>query len=127
MDEEKVKGIQDWFAPKSVSEVRSFYKRFVKYFSTIGAPLNEVVKKSVGFKLGRNKNWLLFFLKRNYVLHLFWLYLTLRKHFEIQCDASRMGIGALLMQDQRRIAYFSEKLSGATLNYPTYEKELMRW
>jgi hypothetical protein len=35
-----------------------------------------------------------------------------------------MGIGAVLMQDQRPISYFSEKLSGATLNYPTYDKEL---
>ena len=35
-----------------------------------------------------------------------------------------MGIGVVLMQDRRPIAYFSEKLSGATLNYPTYDKEL---
>ena len=35
-----------------------------------------------------------------------------------------MGIGAVLMQDRTPIAYFSEKLSGATLNYPNYDKEL---
>jgi hypothetical protein len=56
MDEEKVNAIQDWPTPKSVSEVRSFhglpsfYRRFVKDFSTIAAPLNEVLKKSVRFK-----------------------------------------------------------------------------
>jgi hypothetical protein len=33
-----------------------------------------------------------------------------------------MGIGAVLMQDRRPIVYFNEKLSGATLNYPTYDK-----
>jgi hypothetical protein len=56
MDEEKVKAIQDWPTPKSVNEVRSFhglasfYRRFVKDFSIIAAPLTEIVKKSVGFK-----------------------------------------------------------------------------
>ena len=54
VDEEKVKAIQEWPTPTSLAQVRSFhglagfYRRFVKDFSTIAAPLTEVIKKNVG-------------------------------------------------------------------------------
>ena len=46
------------------------------------------------------------------------------KAFEIECDTSEIGITAVLMQDRRLFAYFNKKLSGATLNYSTDDKEL---
>jgi hypothetical protein len=53
MNEVKIKAIQEWLTPKTISEVRnfhgltSFYKRFVKDFRTLATPLNEIVKKMV--------------------------------------------------------------------------------
>ena len=58
VDEEKVRAIQEWPSPTSVSKVRcfhgiaSFYRWFVKDFSSIAAPITEVIKKDVGFKWG---------------------------------------------------------------------------
>ncbi|PKI67131.1 hypothetical protein CRG98_012459 [Punica granatum] len=56
VDEEKVRAIQEWPSPTSVSNVRSFhglasfFRRLVKDFSSIAAPLTEVIKKKVGFR-----------------------------------------------------------------------------
>jgi hypothetical protein len=46
------------------------------------------------------------------------------KTFELECDASRIGIGGMLLQEGKPVGYFSEKLSGDSLNDSTYDKEL---
>jgi hypothetical protein len=46
------------------------------------------------------------------------------KTFELKCDATVIGIGGVLLQEGKLVAYFSEKLSGPSLNYSTYDKEL---
>ncbi|KAK1608467.1 hypothetical protein QYE76_032140 [Lolium multiflorum] len=130
VDVSKIEAIQNWPTPMNVSQVRSFhglagfYRRFVPNFSTIVAPLNDLTKKGVVFEWGAAQDHAFDELKRLLTSAPLLALPDFNKQFEIECDASGIGIGGVLMQEGRPIAYFSEKLSGAKLNYPIYDKEL---
>ncbi|KAL4387991.1 hypothetical protein GQ457_09G017780 [Hibiscus cannabinus] len=89
VDDEKVKAIHEWPTPTSISEVRSFhglasfYRRFVKDFSTITAPLTEIIKKSVGFTWGVAQDEALLALKISYAQLLFYAYQILLTHLNL--------------------------------------------
>jgi len=130
VDPAKIKAIWDWPTPKNIGDVRSFhglgsfYRRFVPNFSSLASPLNELVKKDVTFHWGekQEKN----FQRIKYLLTNA-LILALRnfsKPFKLECDASGVGISVVLWQSGHPTVYFSEKLQGVTLKYPTYDKEL---
>jgi hypothetical protein len=96
----------------------------VKDFSTIATLLNELTKKGVPFSWGtRQEN--AFDMMKDKLTHAPLLQLLdFNKTFELECDASRIGFGGVLLQERKPVAYFSEKLSAPVLNYSTYENEL---
>ena len=90
----------------------------------MAALLNETVKKHVGFKWEEKQEKAFVALKHELTNAPILALPNFAKSIEIECDASNVGIGVVLMQEGHPIAYFSEKLNGGSLNYPTYDKEL---
>jgi len=97
----------------------------VKDFSTIVAPLYEIVKKDVVFKWDQEQAKAFETLKDNLTKAPILTLPNFTKSFEIECDASNIGIGVVLLQESHPIAYFSEKLKGSYLNYSTYDKDFI--
>jgi hypothetical protein len=131
VDQDKVEAVHSCPIPTMVTQVQSFlglagfYCRFVKDFSTIATPLHELTKKGATFTwAGAQQD--AFDTLKNKLTHAPLLQLpNSNKTFELECDASGFGLGGVLLQDGKPVAYFSENLSGPSLNYSTYDKELL--
>ncbi|KAK1664569.1 hypothetical protein QYE76_052728 [Lolium multiflorum] len=101
VDPAKIEAIESWPQPKTVTQVRSFlglagfYRRFVKDFGSIAAPLNELTKKDVPFVWGDAQQEAFMILKDK-LTHAPLLQLPdFNKTFELECDASGIGLGDL--------------------------------
>nr|GFD03655.1 putative reverse transcriptase domain-containing protein [Tanacetum cinerariifolium] len=130
MDPAKVEAITKWLRPKTVTEVRSFlglavyYRRFVEGFSLLALPLTKLMRKGEKFFWNEEREKSFEELKRRLVS---FPVLTLPSGtggYQIYSDASKKGLGCILMQHGKVIAYASRQLKPYEENYPTHNLEL---
>jgi hypothetical protein len=130
MDPEKVKAIREWLSPRSIFEVRGFhgltslYGKFIRNFSEMGTQMMDMVKKRhKSFKWTEEAKKIFWILKEKITKQPILVLPDFGKTFQVRCDASGVAIGAVLSQDNRHVAYFSEKLNGTKRKYSTYDNE----
>ena len=101
-----------------------YYRRFIEGFSKLAKPMTTLLEKSAKFiwsdKCQENFEELKKRLTTAPVLTL----PDLSKTFSVYCDASRLGLRCVLMQEGRVVAYASTQLRKHELNYPTHDLEL---
>lgn len=131
----KTEAIQNFPTPNSLKSLQSFlglcsyYRRFVKNFSEIAAPLFKLTRKDVIFNWQKLHEDSFTALKDALCQDVTLSYPDYNKPFNIYSDASNTAIGAVLSQtfekNERPLYFFSRKLTDAERNYSTIEKEIL--
>ncbi|GKV48180.1 hypothetical protein SLEP1_g55007, partial [Rubroshorea leprosula] len=130
VDPDKVKAIVEWSQPTNVTEVRSFlglagyYRRFVEGFSHIAMPLTKLTQKEVKFEWNDECERSFQELKNQLVSAPILTIPDDSGGFTIYSDASKKGLGSVLMQHDKVVAYASRQLKPYEKNYPTHDLEL---
>jgi hypothetical protein len=130
IDPSKIKSIMERKAPTNPTEVRAFlglagyYRKFVEGFSSIARPLTQLLKKEKKFEWIEKCEQSFQELKKRLVSAPILTMPDITKSFDVYCDASKLGLGSVLMQEGKVIAYLSQQLCPHELNYPTHDLEL---
>ncbi|GAU17006.1 hypothetical protein TSUD_37640 [Trifolium subterraneum] len=116
MDPEKRQCIIDWPIPKTVKGVRGFlgltgyYRKFIRDYGKMAKPLTDLTKKD-NFVWGSEAMKAFNLMKQVITSPPVLVLPNFDLPFEVECDAAGRGIGAVLMQQRRPIAFFSKALS----------------
>jgi hypothetical protein len=130
VDPSKVEEVLKWKQPTCVFDIRSFlglagyYRRFIMDFSKTAQPMTKLLHKGVKFDWSPNCEQAFQTLKKHLTTAPVLATPNMAKTFDIYCDASRVGLGCVLMQDGRVIAYASYQFRKHEENYPTHDLEL---
>ena len=126
----KIEVVVNWKPPNNVSKVRSFlgligyYRKFVQGFSRIAAPLTKLTRKDVKYDWVDAYQQSFEELKSRLTSAPVLALPNGRDGFVVYSDASRKGLGCVLMQNDRVIAYASRQLKNHEENYPTHDLDL---
>ncbi|GJW26405.1 putative reverse transcriptase domain-containing protein [Tanacetum coccineum] len=129
VDPAKIESIKDWASPKSPTEIRQFlglvgyYRRFIEGFSKIAKPITKLTQKKVKFVWGDKQEAFQLLKQKLYSAPILALPEG-SKDIIVYCDASIKGLGAVLMQREKVIAYASRQLKIHEKNYTTHDLEL---
>ncbi|XP_073119964.1 uncharacterized protein [Henckelia pumila] len=130
VDPSKVEAVRNWAAPKNATEIQSFlglagyYRRFIQDFSKIALPLTSLTRKGVKFVWSEQCEKSFTELKERLISAPVLAIPEGTGLFVVYTDASKSGLGAVLMQDDKVIAYASRQLKVHERNYPTHDLEL---
>ena len=131
-DPQKVKAIKDWPVPSDVTALRqflglaSYYRRYIQSFADISAPLNKLTWKSIPFEWSSECSEAFAMLKDNLMKAPILAYPCFTPNaakFIVQTDASGVGLGAVLEQDEHVISYASRSLTSPERQYSTIQRE----
>ncbi|GKD80134.1 putative reverse transcriptase domain-containing protein, partial [Tanacetum coccineum] len=130
IDPAKIESIKDWASPKTPTEIRHFlglagyYRRFIEGFLKMAKPMTKLTQKSVKFDWGEKAEIAFQMLKQKLCSSLILALLEGSENFVAYCDASYKGLGTVLMQKEKVIAYASHQLKVHEKNYTTHDLEL---
>jgi hypothetical protein len=130
VDPSEVKDALNWMPPTTISEIRSFLglvgycHRFIKDFSKIAKPMMKMLEKNKAFDWTKECQASFEELKKRLTSSPVLVLPDLTKKFDIYCDASREGLGCVLMQEGQIVCYASCQLRKHEENYPTHDLEL---